>query len=53
MPSQVEAPRSKHGDDGDKEHATKGKNDGALRQATKTPEARLGASSKSWAFESW
>ena len=41
---EIEAPGSEDGDDGDNEHATKGKNDSALRQATKASEARLGPS---------
>jgi hypothetical protein len=39
----IEAPGSKDGDYSHKEHATKGKNHCALRQAAKASEARLGS----------
>src|SRR5437588_9014711 len=40
--AKIEAPGSKDGDDGHNEHATKGENNCALRQAAKTSEARPG-----------
>src|SRR5438309_10214165 len=40
MPSQVETPGSKDGDDGHHEYATKSEHNRALQQATKTTEAR-------------